>query len=109
MQKKDLEKSIKKLFATKGTDVSKIEPSPYRDWGVIVSVFFFGLIISLGFNIFMSIKINSDDFFATPKNEEGGVVLDKAGLDKVLTELSAKEANSQKVINEKVSIVDPSL
>jgi len=109
MNTKDLEKKIKELFSSKGKDVLKIEPTPYRDWGVIVGVFFCGLVLSLGFNIYISIKINGDDFFVAVKNEDSGPVLNKAGLEKVLTEFSIKENTFQKVITEKTPIVDPSL
>lgn len=109
MPKKDWEKTIKKLFTSRGVDTLKIEPTPYRDWGIIVGVFFLGLIVSLGFNVYMSMKINSDDFFVAPKSEANGPVLNKIGLEKVLTELSEKETYSLKVIKEGVSVIDPSL
>jgi hypothetical protein len=109
MFKKDWNKEFKKLTASKETDTFRIEPTPYRDWRFLVMGFFVTLILSVGFNIYMSIEINRDSFFTTtPKNEQG-VTFDREGLAAVLSGLAAKEAAFEKLRIEGVSVVDPSL
>ena len=109
MLKKDWNKEFKKLFASKGSDPLKAEPTPYRDWRIIVLSFFAGLMVSLGFNIYMSIEINRDSFFTTTPKVEQGVVFNSEGLTTVLGALAAKEAAFEKLRTEGVSVVDPSL
>lgn len=109
MLKKDWVKKFKKLFSSKGSDPMRMEVAPYRDWRIVVMSFFAGLVVSLGFNIYMSIEINRDSFFtATPKSGEE-VALNKEGLEKVLAGFAEKEATFEKVKTEGVSVVDPSL
>ncbi|MBI5078212.1 MAG: hypothetical protein HZB11_02515 [Candidatus Yonathbacteria bacterium] len=109
MFKKDWVKELKKLSFSKGADTFKMEITPYRDWRVLAGVFFVGLVVSLGFNIYMSVEINSDSFFTTvPKNGDG-VELNKDGLANVLADFADKKAIFEKVKTEGVSVVDPSL
>lgn len=97
------------MFSSKGADHLKMEITPYRDWRVVIGAFFLGLVVSLGFNIFMSININSDNFFATAPKSGGGVTLNKDGLTKILAELAGKESIFEKVKKEGVVVTDPSL
>lgn len=109
MFKKDRIKEFKKLFSSKGSDPTKMEFTPYRDWRIVAMSFFAGLVASLGFNIYMSIEINRDSFFtATPKSEEE-VALNKEGLEKVLADFAEKEATFEKAKTEGVAVADPSL
>lgn len=92
---------------SKGKDSAKIEPMPYRDWKIIVLCFFAGFVVSLGFNIYMSYQINNDNFFTTSTQKQTGPVLNRDGLGKVLTGLSAKDDFLAKpIVN--ATIVDPS-
>lgn len=109
MLKKDWSKRIKKIFSSKGVDALKMEISPYRDWRILVSTFFVGIVASFGFNVYMSIKIDSDNFFATTPKGNSGVTLNEEGLKKILVELDEKRAVFEKAKNEGVAIVDPSL
>lgn len=109
MFKKNWSKGLKKIFSTKGVDTLKMEIAPYRDWRILVSTFFVGLVASFGFNVYMSIKIDSDNFFATTPKSNSGVTLNEEGLTKILKELDEKSAAFEKVKNEGVAIADPSL
>lgn len=109
MFKKDWSKELKKMAASKGSDPFKMEPTPYRDWRFLVMGFFAALILSVGFNIYMSIEINRDSFFTTTSKVEEGVSFNKEGLGMVLGNLAAKEAAFEKIRIEGVSVVDPSL
>ena len=107
--KKDWNKEFKKLTTSKASDPSKAEPTPYRDWRLLVSGFFVLLVISVGFNIYMSIEINRDSFFTTTPKTGEGVVFNGEGLAAVLEDLAMKEAAFERLITEGVSVVDPSL
>lgn len=109
MLKNDWSKKLKKMFSNKGADPLKIEITPYRDWMVLVIIFFVGLIASFGFNIFMSVKINSDNFFTVAPVSEGSASLNKNGLAKILAEFTEKEKLFEKIRTEGVPVVDPSL
>jgi len=109
MLKKDWNKELKKLTVSKGSDSFKVEPTPYRDWRLLVIGFFVTLVLSVGFNIYMSIEINRDNFFTTTPKSEQGVVFNSEGLSAVLGALAAKEAASEKLRTEEVLVVDPSL
>lgn len=109
MVKKDWNKEFKKLTASKGVDPSKKEPTPYRDWRLLVMGFFLTLVLSVGFNIYMSIEINRDSFFTTTPKVEEGVSFNSEGLIVVLEDLASKEAAFEKIRTEGVSVVDPSL
>lgn len=109
MFKKDWFKEFKKLFSSKGSDPTKMEVTPFRDWRIVVVSFFAGLAVSLGFNIYMSIEINRDTFFTTAPVASEGAVFNKEGLTKVLTGLAEREAIFEKTKKEGTPVVDPSL
>lgn len=109
MSKKDWIKEFKKLASSKGADSTKLETTPFRDWRIVAMTFFVGLALSVGFNVYMSIEINSDNFFTlTSKNGEI-VSLKKDDLAKVLAGFAEREALFEKVRTEKSAVVDPSL
>lgn len=109
MFKKDWSKGVKKLFSSKGFDPMKMEIAPFRDWRIIVVTFFAGLVISLGFNIYLSIEVNRDNFFTATTVADEGIIFKKDDLAKVLAGLAEKEALFEKVRTEGVSVVDPSI
>ena len=109
MFKKNWSKEIKKAFSSRGVDPVKMELTPYRDWRILVSTFFVGLLVSFGFNVYISIKIDSDNFFTTAPKSNIGLTLNKEGLTKILTELDEKAALFEKAKTEGVAIVDPSI
>ena len=109
MIKLDLSKRFKKLSSSRGTDPLKMETTPYRDWRILAFTFFVGLVVSLGFNIYMSIGINSDSFFTVTPKSIAGVTLNKDGLDKILAGFADKQAAFEKARTEGVAVVDPSL
>lgn len=108
MIKNDWTKELKKLFASNGGDPMKMEITPFRDWMVIVIIFFIGLILATGFNAYMSIEINRDNFFTTTQKSGEAVIFNKEGLAKVLAGLAEKEALFEKARTEKSTVVDPS-
>ncbi len=109
MFKKDWIKKLKGLSSSKGVDPTKMEIAPFRDWRIVAMSFFAGLVVSLGFNIYMSIEINRDGFFTAASKSGEEVSFNKEGLSKVLAGFAEKEALFEKTKNEGVSVVDPSL
>lgn len=108
MFKKDWLTRLKKLHVSKGTDPLKMEITPFRDWRVVVVTFFVGLILATGFNAYMSIQINSDNFFTAAPQSGDTVTFNKDGLEKVLAGFADKEVLFEKAKTEKSSVVDPS-
>lgn len=108
MPKKDLLKVLKKFFSSKGSDPTKMETTPFRDWRIVVVTFFIGLVLSIGFNVYMSVEINQDSFFTTTTKGGEVAALNKSGLTKVLAGFAEKEALFEKARTEKNSVVDPS-
>ena len=86
----------------------KMEIAPFRDWRVIAFVFFVGIAVSIGFNVYMSIEINRDNFFTAPAKSGESTYLDKEGLERVLSELAEKDVLFEKARTEKSTVVDPS-
>lgn len=109
MPKKDWSKEIKKMTATKGVDPYKMEITPFRDWKILVAYTFAGLIISLGYNVYMSFQINHESFFSVEKAAEGGAVFNSKALSEVLENIATKEANFEKIKKEGVPVSDPSI
>lgn len=109
MPKINLKSGFKKLTYSKGVDRLKMEITPYRDWRIVVSVFFIVLMSSIWFNTNVFIEINRDTFFtATPKSP-GVVKFNEEGLGKVIAGLDEKSATFEKAKNDGVAIADPSL
>lgn len=109
MPKKDWKAEFKKLTVSKGTDALKMEITPYRDWRIVVIIFFIGIVASLGFNIYLSIGISSDSFFTTEQKSSGVLKFDEEGLTKVIDAIDKKAAQFEKIRIEGVAVVDPSL
>lgn len=109
MPKKNWKEEFKKLTYSKGSDPLKMELTPYRDWRILVIIFFFGLIGSLGFNIYMSIGINQDNFFVSSAKSTGVIKFDESGLNNLMVKIDQKSALFEKVKTEGVAVVDPSL
>ncbi|MDD5152588.1 MAG: hypothetical protein PHS95_01120 [Candidatus Pacebacteria bacterium] len=109
MPKKDLTKNFKKLFSSREADSSRAEITPYRDWLIIVIVFFVGIVASVLFNIYLSMQINSDSFSVAGQKNPEGLKLNHKGLTEVLDNFSAKETAFEKLKTEGVTVVDPSL
>lgn len=106
---KNWKAEVKKLTYSKGADTLKMEISPYRDWRMVVIMFFIGLVFSFVFNVYMSIEINRDSFFTTGSRSAGSVKFNEQGLAKVVQGLDEKAAIFEKARTEGIKIVDPSL
>lgn len=109
MPKKDWEAEFKKITYSKGVDSLKMEITPYRDWRIVVFVFFFTLALSIGFNIYLFIEINSDTFFTVAPRSAGVIKFNEEGLAKVITLLDENAATFDKIKSGGLVIDDPSL
>lgn len=107
-QKKNLDARIKKMFATKGSDPAKIEITPYRDWRIVVVVFLCGILISFGFNVYLFMGINEDNFFGTTIKKEEVVIFNKEKLLIVLEGFKKKEEVSEALKKVATPTIDPS-
>lgn len=109
MQKRNWKAEFKKLTYSKGSDPLKMEITPYRDWRILVIAFSLGLIFSVGFNIYMSIEINRDSFFASATKAVGVIKFNETGLADVMVNIDEKAALFEKAKTERVTIVDPAI
>ncbi|KKU80274.1 MAG: hypothetical protein UY07_C0048G0006 [Parcubacteria group bacterium GW2011_GWA1_47_8] len=97
------------MFEFRGEDPEKMEITPYRDWRMVVAVFFVGLIASLVFNMYIFVGVNQDNFFRTVSKQEEVVGLNQGKLLTVLEVLNAKKTAFETLTKGSVSVVDPSL
>ena len=108
MLKDYFRKIFKKFTFSKGEDSSKRMFKPYKDWKILVISFSVGLIISIGLNTYLSVRIIDNSFLTTLVPVNSGPVLDRAGLTKVLSDFAAKEAFLANPSATTSPVVDPS-
>ena len=109
MDKINIKAEFKKLTSSKGSDPLKMEITPYRDWRILVGVFTLGLVASAGFNVYMSLEINKDNFFVTTAKPVGVIKFNDTGLADVMTIIDKKAAAFYAAKKESATVVDPSL
>lgn len=109
MTKNNLLKSLNKIKSSKGVDPTKIEITPFRDWRIIIIVFFVGIVISISLNMYMLTKISSDSFFTIETKNEDVIRFKKEGLDQAINLLTEKEALFEEAKIENITVIDPSL
>lgn len=109
MAKKDWTAELKKLTYSKGSDALKMETTPYRDWRILVVVFFIGLIGSMAYNIYMLIEIDRDTFFTQAPKSSGVIKFNEDGLAKVIAGIDEKADRFEKAKKEGTAVVDPSI
>jgi hypothetical protein len=108
-QKNNLKQRLKRFFATKGSDSQKISITPYRDWRIIVIVFFIGIVVSLGLNVYLFMGVNEDNFFGTTVKREEILKFDKEKLSVVVESFTKKEAAFETLKKSVILLIDPSL
>lgn len=87
----------------------KIEVTPYRDWRIVAFAFFAGIFASFGFNTYLFMGINEDNFFGKTIKGEEGIRFDKEKLSAVLELFKEKETAFEALKQAPASLVDPSL
>jgi hypothetical protein len=109
MIKKDWNKEIKKLFSFPGIDKEKKESAPSRDWRIIVLMSAIVFVLSLAFHGYLFMRVNDDSLFAvTVKNEEP-VAFNKENFERILNIFDQQDTTFEKLKNEPLTAVDPSL
>lgn len=106
---KNWQQAVKNIFKSSVEDMEKMEITPYRDWRIVVVVFFAGLIASLAFNTYVFMGVNQDNFFGDTAIQDEVVGLHQEKLSVVLKEFNMKKAAFETLTKESVSVVDPSL
>ena len=107
----DYFKKIKeKIFLLTDRDKQKLALNPYRDWMVMVGIFFLLVVFftTVGFYIFL--QINSGEIFEVEQRE---IVLpatiDTKKLQAALKIFKAKELKHQEQLENRLELPDPSL
>lgn len=116
MIKKDLIKRIKNFLSLRGitsllrgSDSSKMEIAPYRDWRILGVGFFIIFLLSFGFNMYILYEVNRDNFFVVPEIKSQGVLFNREGLNRVLNTITTRESIFEKLKTETMKVNDPSL
>lgn len=105
---KDLLKKIQKFFTASGAKKERSMAAPYRDWGIVVALFIAGFVVSVGLNTYVFTRINEDILVATAPQEET-TSLSKEKIAGALEYFNVKDAAFEKLKNEPITAVDPSL
>lgn len=92
-----------------GTDRSKMEITPFRDWRVLVIVFFIALLGVFGFNGSLFLRINTDSFVTGGLPETNIAPLENNKLDNAVKEITKRSEKFEKLRKEKPTYIDPSL
>lgn len=109
MNKKDLTKKLKKMFSTEGTDPTKMEIAPFRNWRNVVIFFFAGVVVSVVFGAYLLKNVNEGDFFGKVESRPEVVQFDTKKLMLVLDSFKKKEALFEELKKNATPVVDPSL
>lgn len=109
MVKKDWNKEFKKLFSSPGVDKEKKEAEPSRDWRIIVLVFGIVFILSFAFHGYLFMRVNDDSLFAVTVKDDEPVAFNKENFERILSIFDQQDATFEKLKNEPITAVDPSL
>ena len=102
-------KRIKKLFKTRGKDVLKNLTNPYRDWKLLLSIFFVMFVVLVAVNAFLFIKINEEDIFSKEDIPMEKIeMLDTGALAQAIDFFSKRGEEFNNRVRKKPEIVDPS-
>jgi len=101
---------IKNFSRSRGKDKSKIEFNVYRDWSVLLVIFFIFLIFIAVVNMYLFTVINKEEIFAKEiSGDEEIEMLNVENLKSIMEFFNKREENFNKLIEQKPDIVDPSL
>lgn len=103
-------KNIGRFFGKthKFSDIEDINPQ--RDWKIILVAFVAISFMVIVFSSYIYWRINSGGFFMTSSREESPTeTIDRSELKKVIRLYETKSQSFQKLKNEKLEIIDPSL
>jgi len=110
MAKFNFKNPIKSIFKSKGKDKSKIQFNVYRDWGILLSLFFVLLIAVAVISIYLFIQINEEKIFVKqrPVGEEIEM-LNVEKLGSVIKVFNNRSENFENILKNKPEIIDPAL
>lgn len=106
---KTVERSLKKLFESRGSDKEKMEITPFRDWRTVVIVFFAGLVASFVWSAYLFVGVNTDSFFKRAEKPAAGATLNHVGLGEIDKRLSESAERFEKILKEGVAVSDPGM
>lgn len=104
---KNLTPKISQLF---DRDKLKTPLKPYRDWAILLTVFFLILIILSAGNVYLFKQINKKRFFTKETSiRENVEMLNTEVLTETIGLFNKKTEEFEKLRNQKPDVVDPSL
>lgn len=91
-------------------DKGQVGIEPFRDWGLLLSLFFALLLIVGGIHFYMFLQISHDEIFQA-SGEQAGVTkqLNEKGLSEVLIIYNGKKETFDTLKTNPPKVVDPSL
>jgi len=110
MAKFNFKNITKKFPRGRGKDKSKAEFRVYRDWGILLAVFFILLVFVATANVYLFTTINKEGIFAKERPVEEEIeMLDVDTLKSTIEFFGNRTENFDKLLEQKPDIVDPSL
>lgn len=110
MSKFNLKNSIKSIFNRKGKDRSKVQFNVYKDWVILLTLFFILLVAVAAVNVYLFTEINKDEIFIKqrPAGEEIEM-LDSDKLEEVIEVFDNRSENFNNLLKDKPDVIDPAL
>ena len=109
MKKESIKEYIQEILKKWDKDRLKILFTPYRDWEVLLIIFFTSLIFLVIVNVYLFIYYNnSENFVKITEDEEKVETMNVKELERMIDIFKNKENNFSKFLKEKPDIVDPS-
>ena len=104
-------KKIKEKISFKGgRDKSKIDFRIYRDWGIVLVIFFILLALIAVVNVYLFTLINNGEIFEKERPPEEDIeMLNTKMLKNTIDFFDTRAENFENILKQKPDIVDPSL
>lgn len=100
---------VEKFFAKQDRDKLKIEITPYRDWKILVKVFFVVLVVLVATHVYVFVQLSNDTLFAQKDVTDTVITFNKDRLLQTVDYYDAKEATYREILETKPSVVDPAV
>lgn len=109
MMNKKWENSIKDLWEKRIKMLCRFEIAPYRDWRIIMSIFFIGMVVSVAFSVYLFMGVRGDTLFSGGVKKDDSVKMDVTKLTKTINMFQARSKQFEELKMATTTLVDPSL
>jgi len=97
-----------KITGFLGRDKQKQEVNPYRDWLVLVVLFFILSSMAVWLGLYLFIQVNSGSFFPSEENAPlSQRTIDKRLLLQIIEDFETKAKTHQELLETRPVVIDP--